>query len=274
MITKFNKHYPDLIRALHALGDVVMTLAQAALVSLGVPLLLCLLLYVEVQRVKYGIALFEVHPDLAVLGAWALVLANLSIEFLIHYVEKKSGYEPDRAVAWSLRLVAQDMKYRLGIGSWRPRVLSPAHSQRVALRLVTFTILSLALAGSMQSVMAEQSGAWYAAALAIVTNGSLIEITTWSGGLLFTFAAVRLAQVMTSYIAQRVSETAISAAEFQGIDDDTQEVKAVELVLEPTQLPLQAGAGKKRARSPRPSAELPSIPMIEPENAPIGIVEN
>lgn len=213
LISAFNRHYPTFLEFLVGLGDVIMMTARTTLVSLGLPVLLCLLLYVEHERVKHGISLFETSHNLASLGAWALVLANTTLEFLVHYVEDRAGYRHPAKTAFSLRLWAGNVAYALGLGrGWSARLLSPAHEQRRILRLVTVAILALALTGSMESALAGQAGAWYMGLAAIVTESSLLEFVVWAGGLLFTLAAVRLAQVVTGYIARKCAEISLTIA--------------------------------------------------------------
>lgn len=204
---KFNEFWPKLLAAIVAAGALLITLVQTLIVNLGVPVVLVFLLVVEQQRVLHGIMLFEASYHLAAFGAWALVILNLTLEFTVHHVEHKAGYEAERARRWSLRIWAANMGYRLGLGQeWQAVDLSPAERYRRLLRLVTFTILALALAGSMRIVIEDQPGAWYEALLAIVTDSSLAEITVWAGGLLFAAAAVLSAQGLSRYIAIRVVE--------------------------------------------------------------------
>lgn len=208
-VAAFNKHYPAFLSFLYGLGDVLVTTSQTLIVSLGTPALLVLLLYVEHERVKHGIALFEANPSLASWAAWALVFANTSLQFLIHYVETKAGYHQPRRAAFSLRIFWHDVRYFFGGGnSWQPRELSPAHDMRRVLRLVTFAILALALVGSMAGAMEDTPGAWYEGILSILTESTLLEFVTWVGGLMFTLAAVRLVHVNTDYLARKYAEVA------------------------------------------------------------------
>lgn len=204
---KFNAFYPTLLRAVVSIGDTLMTLSQTFIVSLGVPLVLVLLLIVEHRRVVHGIELFEVEYALASFAAWALVLLNLVLEFQVHHVEHKEGYIQARDTRWSLRIWARNMAYRLGLGDeWQALELSPAARYRRLLRLVTFSILALALAGSMRTVIEQQPGVWHVALISIITDSTLIEMSTWAGGLLFAMAAVLSAQGLSQYVAIRCVE--------------------------------------------------------------------
>ncbi len=213
-IEKFNRWYPRFLESLHAVSDVLMMLAQTLIVAFGVPGVLALLLVVEHQRVMHGIQLFEADSGLASFFAAALVMLNLVLEFQIHYVEGKAGYEQSRATRWSLRTWAKNMVYMLGFGkNWQPVDLSPAQRYRALLRLVTFTILALALAGSMRATIEQQPGAWHQAIIAIVAESKLLDMATWAGGLLAALAAVLAAQGLSRYIALRCAEIALSMKE-------------------------------------------------------------
>lgn len=231
LVERFNAAYPRFLEALIGAGDVVLMFTRTLIIAFGVPLALVLLLIVEQQRVVHGISLFEVDSALATFAAWALVVINLVLELNIHYVEHRAGYEADRDTRFSLRLWAQGAMYTLGIGKgWTPKPLSPAQRQRRALRLVTFAILALALAGSMRSVIAQQSGAWHQALENIVTGSSLSDMMTWLGGLLFALAAVVTAQVLTRYVAQRTVEIASNMNTRQNTTSADTEAAAMEAI--------------------------------------------
>jgi len=204
---RWNAFYPRLLQMIVSLGETLLTFAQTLIVNLGVPLVLVLLLVVEHQRVVHGIMLFEADAALASFAAAALVMLNLVLEFQTHYVEHRAGYEQARALRWSLRIWLQNMAYRLGIGdAWQEQQLSPAQRYRRLLGLVTFSILALALAGSMRTVIEQQPGAWYEAIISIVTESNLGMMMTWAGGLLFAAAAVLSAQGLSRYVAIRCVE--------------------------------------------------------------------
>ena len=207
MVDGFNRAYPAFLAALIRIGDVLLTTSQTLIVAFGVPLVLVLLLIVEHQRVLHGIELFEVDAGLASFAAAALVITNLVLEFTIHYVEQQHKYEQERSVKWSLHRWLERVRYTLGLGKeWQAQEHSPAHRYRKLLSLVTFSILALALAGSMRSVIEQQSGSWYRAMGAIITDSTLTEIMTWAGGLLFAGAAVLSAQGLSRYVAMRCAE--------------------------------------------------------------------
>lgn len=206
---RWNEFYPRILQAILTTGETVLTFTQTVLVALGAPVVLVLLMIVEHQRVVHGIMLFEADLTLASFAAAALVIANLVLELTIHYVEHKAGYVENRAAAWSFRIWLQNAAYTAGIGShWTARELSPANRWRKLLRLITFTILALALGGSMRAVIEATDGAWYHAIISIVTESNLSLLMTWAGGLLFAAAAVLGAQGLTRYVAMKATEAA------------------------------------------------------------------
>ena len=206
-LDNFNGRYINFLDFLHGVGDVLMTLTQTVFVSLGVPAILVLLLVVEVQRVTHGIQIFEVDKALAQFAAWALVLANLTLEFQVHHIEQQEGYHEVRKSKFSMRVWWRDFAYFIGWGDeWEDRYHSPAMRYKRLLGLVTFTILALALAGSMQEAMEQSSAAWHRAIVDIAVNSQLSQASVWAGGLLFAAAAVLTAQGLSRYVAIRTAE--------------------------------------------------------------------
>ena len=207
LVSGFNRQYPNFLKALTGLAEVMITTSYTVIVAFGAPIVLVLLLIVEHSRVRLGIELFESDTALASFASASVVLLNTVLEFLIYHLEYKHGYTAERELKGSLRLYGSKIAYWLGIGKrWRAIELSPAHRYQKLQRLVTFTILALATAGSMRDVIAQQSGAWHRAIIAIVTDSSLSQMSTWAGGLLFAIAAVLSAQVVTAFLAIRSRE--------------------------------------------------------------------
>ena len=215
-VDRFNRWYPRFLRALQGIGDVSISLAQTAIVAFGVPITLLILLIVEQQRVYHGVALFEVDPALASFSAWALVILNLVLELLVSYVEHRAGWQEPPRHEFSLRLLWQRMVYMLGGAvAWQPRTKSPAVRFRAVLRIVTFSILVLALAGSMRVVIERTEGNWLQALGVVMTASNLLEMVTWLGGLLFAVAAVLSAQALSQYAARKAIEIAAILASQQ-----------------------------------------------------------
>lgn len=272
MATRFNRFYPRLLQSIISLGETVLTFAQTVIVSLGVPVVLVLLLIVEHQRVVHGIGLFEADLGLASFAAAALVFSNLVLEFQIHHIEHKQGYAEERGRRWSLRIWAHNALYTLGIGkTWTAQYLSSAARYKSILRLVTFTILALALMGSMRDVIDQQSGAWYEALIAIVSESSLLLLLTWIGGLLFAAFAVLTAQVLSQYVALRCVEiiSAMSTAQTEAIDPFAADVdQAGALALYSIITAKQSAKAEKAAKA---SANKPHVSVL-PEQTPVEAV--
>jgi hypothetical protein len=267
-VDRFNAAYPRLLNAITGVGETILTLAQTLIVSFGVPLVLVLLLIVEHQRVVHGILLFEADQWLASFAAAALVLLNLVLEFQTHYIEHRAGYEQTRDVRWSLRIAARNMAYRLGFGSdkrpWAAAELSPAARYKRLLRLVTFTILSLALVGSMRVVIEQTPGAWYHALAAILTESDLLLIMTWLGGLLFAIAAVLSAQGLSRYVAIRTVEILTAMKARQAVTSDPH-AAAVEQAGAAAALALiNAKLEKQHAKAEQARPTQPELLTIQP----------
>jgi hypothetical protein len=206
-VERFNRFYPKFLKALIGVGDVMVSLTQTVLIAFGVPLLLLMVMIVEQQRVYHGIGLFEVSETLAGFGASVLVLANLVFELLIQWKEHQAGYTEPTKHEFSLRLWGKRLAYIMGRESdWQPRSKSPAERFKGVLRVITFTILALALLGSMRTIIQTIEGDWLAAILNVISHSTLLQMMTWIGGLCFALAAVLSAQALSQYVAQKVIE--------------------------------------------------------------------
>lgn len=194
--------YPDILQGINRVGDIIISLIKSIIVNFGVPVALVLLMVVEQQRVYEGIKLFEERSWAASFASWSLIISNLVLEVIRHYIEHKAGYEESRKLKWSVRVWWRNFKYRLGLSNeWQAVEQSPAARFNQLLRLITFTILILALAGSMSDAISKQDGVWYDAALSILTESSLSELNVWISGLLFAIFAVLGAQGLSRYVA-------------------------------------------------------------------------
>jgi hypothetical protein len=207
MVESFNRLYPKFLRALLGISDLLITLTQTVMIAFGIPLLLLALLIVEQQRVTHGIALYDAFKDLAESGAWVLVVFNLMLELLISWREHQAEYTEPPRTEFSLRILWLRGMYILGLShNWRPLPKSPANRYKTVLRMVTITILALAVAGSMQTVIANVKGTWLDGLLSILTTSTLKDMTVWIGGLLYSLSAVFGAQVLSKYVADKVIE--------------------------------------------------------------------
>jgi hypothetical protein len=206
-VERFNRFYPRFLQALIGTGDVLITMTQTILIAFGVPLVLLMLLVVEQQRVFHGVSLFEMHEALAAFSATSLVILNLILELLISWTEHRANWTEPPKNEFSFRLFSQRMSYLLGRSTdWQPRPKSPALRFRIVLRIVTFAILSLALAGSMRAVIEQTSGTWLDALRTVLLDSTLLQAATWLGGLMFAVAAVLSAQALSQYVANKVIE--------------------------------------------------------------------
>jgi len=211
---KFNEAYPRLLDAMLGIGDVVIAFAKTAILSAGIPVALVGLLVVEHHRIVQGIRLFEIDQHAAGIASLVLVIVNLVFEFQSHHIEHTAGWKADEYTRWSLRIMWGDVRYWLGIGDrWEVKRISPASRYLKLLKLVTFTILTLALLGSMQDVIKQEKGTWHESIISIVTDSTLLEVGTWLGGLLFALAAVLSAQGLSRYVAIRTVEIVASMRE-------------------------------------------------------------
>jgi hypothetical protein len=205
-IEKSLAQVPALVGLIADISDTVLAIARMLLIF-SLPVVLALALYVESQRVFYGIRLFETHDSLALLGAWFLVIVNLLLELVGHYIEARENYRAERRVKGSLRIAWSRVGYWLGLGkNWKPQQLSPAQPIWNALRIVTLAILFLAVAGSMEAAIAGVDGNWREGMVTIGRDSSLQEMTTWFGGLLFAVAIVIVSQRLTGYVSERSVE--------------------------------------------------------------------
>ncbi|MBN1286264.1 MAG: hypothetical protein JXB47_12770 [Anaerolineae bacterium] len=244
----FNANYVRLLDLLLHAGNLLLALTRTVAISLGVPAILVLLLLVEQQRITDGVSLFESRPHLASFGAWAIVIANTVLEFLIHYVEQITGYSDGRKTRFSLRTWWQQMRYVLGLGkAWREQQHSPALRYKRLQAFITLAILVLALSGSMREVIAAQPGAWHAALAAIVEQSTLSQMSTWLSGLLFAGVAVVSAQGVSRYVAMRVVEI---LAELRGgngaVDDSALDDVAVAYLMAKVAKQQERGRAKHR----------------------------
>jgi hypothetical protein len=209
-----NRRTPKILQSIEGASAVLFTMTRAIIVSFGVPVVLFLFLIVEQQRVAHGIALFETNEALASFAGWALVILNLTVEFMIEYTESQHRYQSTKHSQFSLRILGGQLAYFFGLTKhWQPLPLSPAHRYKRLLRMVTFTILILALAGSMRTVITQSDAVWYRAIEDIVLRSDLNEMITWASGLLFAGAGVLAAQGLSRYIAVRCVEIIVNMNE-------------------------------------------------------------
>ena len=270
---RFNRQFPRLLAAIVAAGETLVTVVQTIIVSLGAPVILVLLLIVEHHRVVEGIKLFDSNATFAGFAAFALVLLNLVLEFTVHHVEHRAGWLDRPRNQWSVRIWLKNATYLVGLGDdWTPRELSPATRYRRLLRLVTWTILALALFGSMRTVISDTDGRWYEAIASIVVESDLAQITTWLAGLLFAAAAVVSAQGLSRYVAimcveimARMEARAAVAADPYAAEVEAAGATAAVAIIH-ARLQAQAEKKAKKAASYDTEGEKPPQQMADEED--------
>jgi hypothetical protein len=206
---RFNRALPRVLKAIMGIGNASTVIVYESIVGPGMLIALILLLVVEQQRVYHGVSLFEVYDALAWFAATVLVFSNIALEVQIARIEHRAAWKDPAKHQFSLKIWALRAAYIFGrVDNWQARPKSPALRFRSVLRLVTFSILALALAGSMQSVIAKTAGSWTEAIRVVLVESSLEEMVTWIGGLLFALAVVLVAQLFSHYAATTAIEIA------------------------------------------------------------------
>src|SRR5690606_1250205 len=147
---------------------------------------------------------------------------------IVHYVETKEGYHQAVQHAFSLRQMREWLKYFFGVGQhYQPRVLSPAQRIKSYSRLLTLTILALALGGSMDTAISQVQGTWTEGLQAILFQSTLAEMVEWIAGVLFALTLVLGSQRITAYVAQRAAET-LSEKHAPYVSEQTGKIKHLE----------------------------------------------
>lgn len=196
----FIKIYPKLISFLVMLSDSILILVRTLIVTIGVPITLVFIMFVETERVAHGIEIFEANANMASLASWVLIILNMVLEFLIVYKEHSSGYSQPTKYRWSLKMFFKNLVYRFGFHKENEE-RSPAYAFEFVLFAVTFGILFLALLGSMKGELERYDTTWHQTLLSILTQSTLIELLTWTSGLIFAFTLVISAQGLSNYVA-------------------------------------------------------------------------
>lgn len=194
-----------LIEGINGIGQVVITLIQTSIQSLGMIVILGMLAIVEIDGIKSGLWFLE-HPSIATLSAIALVAYNMVIDTMIVNVEHEEKYErPPRNVA-SLRLFYNSLAYRIGFSStWEPMQKSPAQTFYEQRRLITFTVFLLALSGRIQPLIISLSDVPFEEGVMLFfTQASLQDVFVWVSGITLTMASLFGVQRLTHYTAQQV----------------------------------------------------------------------
>lgn len=239
--------YLTVLDALMAIGDSVMTLGYTLIVAFGVPLALAALLVVEHHGVLIGIQWFELSTDIASFGAYALVLLNVALEFQITGVENRAKHRRDSYQA-SLHFTLENAMYWLGVGSkWKARKLSPAQRVIDLQKSTTYIILAMTVLGRMKAqIDAASVQQWNEGIRYIFVESTLGDVATWITGLVFSYAAVRGAQVLANYMALQVIDIKRRmVVKRQKVDKAARsyvDAYAIETVRDNTLKPMREGA--------------------------------
>lgn len=207
-----NLTMPKFTQDMHNVSGAAMLIGQTMISAFFVLVILCLILVVDIQRVSHGIALFEAGEWLAIGGAFVMVMALMTLEFVSHYIEAKYGYHKPAKKHLSWRLMVEWWDYFSGQGdSWKAREKSPALHIRKYAGLLKIAILLLALTGSMADEIATVDGTWLDGLIQIATQSTLLEFVRYTTSLIYTYALVSGAELLTGYVAQRASETLLGS---------------------------------------------------------------
>lgn len=205
-IEKFNAVYAQFLAGLSNAVNLALALVRTLAVTIGIPFSLIFIMVVEQDRVRHGLLVISDENDtLASFAAWVVVILNVVFELMIVHQEKENGYRPSPSKRWSFRVVINNIRYAI----WAPTLIDNPVSQRYrrALGFLTFSILFLALLGSMGGAMEKAEGPWYSALVNIIAESTLVEFVSWMGGLMFAFTLVSSAQTLSNYIGENTSNT-------------------------------------------------------------------
>lgn len=212
----------QLVNAMNYLGDMTVTLARNLIIMTVVPILL-LALYVEQSRVQHGIELFEPDPRLAPLAGWMIVLANLLNELIIHYIYQVNNYHPPPPEKFTLRKFAMRVLQFIGInpyGRWTPEVKGPAHRWESIRSMITFTILFLAMAGSLGTLFEDIDNIpWYQGLWHILTKSDFNSFILVISGLIYALAVVLVSQSLAMYVSRRAVQFAAEILELELVEE-------------------------------------------------------
>ncbi len=207
---------PAVVNFISDVGNTLTTLTQA-MIPASLPFLLVFLVFAEAERVRYGVALFEVHDYLAYIVAYILVIGNAFVELAIQHRHAASDYQRATGYQFSFRLFARRMGYVFGVGdNWSPMPKSPALRLERLQAALTASILFLAIGGSMTETIERQQGNWRAGFVAIFRDSTLLEMLTWLSGLVAAVVIVLLAQAIVAYAYGRASEYYYELVERRG----------------------------------------------------------
>lgn len=204
-VDSFIERYPALQDGVVKLGNWTMAVIKLFAVNGLISVIMFAALIAETSRVVVGLTAIEASPFLAVLISIVAVASVFFLSFARYYIEREANHVEEVKYKWSLRLFAQNWRYRLGLGGekWKEIKTTPAQSIIAAQRLITFAVIITALYGSMAHTIARHEGTWMQALVSIVRDSTLQEFSGWVIGLLITFAIALIATTSSQFVASR-----------------------------------------------------------------------
>jgi len=224
----FTKYYSDFLKGMHTFTSVVLTFFFNVFVSIGVPVLGLVLGYLEYERLRYGVAIFEVHPALASFGAFGLVMLAATIEFLRVNYSASEGHDITKKNQKRLSLITllTGVLRFLGVikvftviarlfGYYiedEDEYQSRLDKLTAFQGLIMVAYLLLAWAGSifdyiLQNPETYNNVAWHEAFISLFVDGDLETVLTWSSSLAFALVAYVGLIKITEFIATRAMQS-------------------------------------------------------------------
>jgi hypothetical protein len=205
---------PKLMSAIDGYALVGFKLLQGLFSTVGIFVVLIAVVVVEIGRVKHGVEMFESSGAAAFQAAFVLVMLNLLLEFLIHYVESRAAWHIQKSYAFSLRIIWKRIMYVLGISeNWTSIEKSPASGLRTFQMLLSIGILWLALMGSVGNMLRPEL-VWHRAIVDVFFHSQAGAFVVWANGLVVSVLLVFGSQRLTAYIAQKAAEQVKSESIF------------------------------------------------------------
>lgn len=217
---KFDLSYIQVLDGIASVGNAVLMFIQTLFVAFGLPVVLLCVLVAEFLAVKTGLGF---DPGQSTIGAFALVMLNVLLEFQSVHIENKRNHSAE-VYAFSLRSLASGAWSAAGLGQlvvgkvkigvpYKKIKVSPAQRFRNLQTVVTLIIIGLSIFGRLEVLLAKVILGADSAAIpfmdgikALEFQSTLLDLGHILGAALFTFGSVRGAQVVSNYIAIKVNE--------------------------------------------------------------------
>lgn len=231
---RLNAAIPSMQSALTNLAAFLYVFIARFSSTVLVPITLIGIMFGEVWRVQHGLMIFEASPLIAWVLAIVFVLANTVIEFTIFDIEHRAGYQAPPQKLFSFRIVVNGLYYLLGIGEhWQAVTRSPAHHLHKMGVGLKWTILLLALFGSMGQMLSGLEGNIVENLDQLEAETSLYDLAAWILVFLTAVSLVGLTRALTAYLAQEAvyavdnSVVSVRYAEIQAEKEATYLLKSI-----------------------------------------------